>query len=552
MNSSNNNDQIVRSGTVEVKGVGELKVKDLLGSVPGIFKTKRSGGGLGSLGWSRRWVVLRDGSMTFLKNESSHSNPLLVIFTKNICAIGRSEEKEFCLELTYLDDATGRRESLLMWHQHEDDMYEWMEAVEKTSPRLQATLPTGFKHLNHAEFDPATGAFKGLPEQWNQLLGQSKISKEEMKENPEVVLNVLRFYTEENPDKLSPEESGGPDAGKAKDVDAITTGTAALQMAQPNKKPAAPAPPPPPKKKVDGEGERNAMENLRRIVCKDDPMSIYQLVKKIGQGASGAVYNAIDKRTGQKVAVKQMNLAHQPKKELIYNEIKIMKESDHRNIVRFVEAYLVGEAMLWVVMELMEGGPLTDIVESCELEESEIAAICRETLAGLEHLHQREIIHRDIKSDNLLLGKDGHVKLTDFGFCAKLTADRTKRATMVGTPYWMAPEIIKQQPYDKKVDIWSLGIMAIEMIEGEPPYLEEEPLKALYLIATHGKPDLRDPEKCSPALLDFLDRCLQVDPERRSSAAELLQHPFLKIAATPEELVGLLEAAKEGAAATTD
>jgi serine/threonine protein kinase len=136
--------------------------------------------------------------------------------------------------------------------------------------------------------------------------------------------------------------------------------------------------------------------------------------------------------------------------------------------------------------------------------------------------------------------------LADFGFCAKLTEQRSKRATMVGTPYWMAPEVVKQKEYGSKVDIWSLGIMAIEMIESEPPYLNEEPLKALYLIATHGTPRLKHPEKLSKELKAFLSVCLCVDVKSRATANELIEHDFLKTGCTKESLARLLTFRSKG------
>lgn len=308
------------------------------------------------------------------------------------------------------------------------------------------------------------------------------------------------------------------------------------------------------------------MSKLQNVTINRNPTPYFNMIEKAGQGASGSVYLA--ERTqippitetydeeiygniqvGDKVAIKQMILSKQPRKELIINEILVMKDSRHKNIVNFLEAYLKTEDDLWVVMEFMEGGSLTDIIENSPadpithspLTEPQIAYIVRETCRGLKFLHDKHIIHRDIKSDNVLLDNQARVKITDFGFCAKLTDKRSKRATMVGTPYWMAPEVVKQREYDEKVDVWSLGIMSIEMLEGEPPYLNEDPLKALYLIATNGTPKLKYSETLSLEIKRFLSVCLCVDVRYRASTEELLHHSFFEMACEPSDLASLLD-----------
>lgn len=715
---------VVRSGTVSIKEEGTF-----------------------SWIWKLKWLVLREESLSIHKSEGSPVQTAILL--RDITNIERTDLKPYCLLLETKD----KRFYIAL--KNDDEVYKWQDDVYSRSPLMGVSNPTNFVHKVHVGFDPVSGAFTGMPEQWSKLLTKSAITREDYARDPQAVLDVLEFYTDHQKreledlsaparfnagtglggmGKLAPSLSsgastysgasaigsnagssssnlapprpsmkrqdsaqdlgnnggdnftsstevangytggiGGPRApssamgtgvglgggpggniptasrpapsrpllagrpapqppGKGSGGDALPSssdlgarklphgpgggmgGKRSISQeresdrekvkTQPQQRPqprgdlprppgplvpgrsaptngspvTQPAPgaagatvgPPPvkplqPVKKVqvqadDREREKLAklgvagagsvaaaaaalekpkekristmtevqiMEKLRQVVSQEDPKLIYSKIKKVGQGASGHVFVAKTLSTGKKVAIKEMDLSHQPRKELIVNEILVMKESQHPNIVNFLESYLVKSNELWVVMEYMEGGALTDIIENNTLEEDQISSICLETCKGLGHLHSQSIIHRDIKSDNVLLDAQGHVKITDFGFCAKLTDQKSKRATMVGTPYWMAPEVVKQKEYGAKVDIWSLGIMAIEMIENEPPYLDEEPLKALYLIATNGTPTLKKPDALSRELKAFLAVCLCVDVGSRATAKELLEHEFL-------------------------
>ncbi|XP_064484140.1 serine/threonine-protein kinase PAK mbt-like isoform X2 [Ornithodoros turicata] len=278
---------------------------------------------------------------------------------------------------------------------------------------------------------------------------------------------------------------------------------------------------------------------LQMVVSAGDPRDNLDNFVKIGEGSTGIVCIATEKPGGRQVAVKKMDLRKQQRRELLFNEVVIMRDYHHPNIVEMHDSFLVGDE-LWVVMEFLEGGALTDIVTHARMDEEQIATVCKQCLKALAFLHSQGVIHRDIKSDSILLASDGRVKLSDFGFCAQVSPDLPKRKSLVGTPYWMAPEVISRLPYGPEVDIWSLGIMVIEMVDGEPPFFNEPPLQAMRRIRDMPPPKLKNTHKVSPRLQGFLEKMLVRDPGQRATAFELLQHPFLRQAGPPSLLVPLM------------
>ncbi|KAJ7847545.1 kinase-like domain-containing protein [Mycena leptocephala] len=261
---------------------------------------------------------------------------------------------------------------------------------------------------------------------------------------------------------------------------------------------------------------------------------------------SGPVYQATESTTGRIVVITQNDMSNQLK-HLFLNQLSVMKELDHPNIISFIESYLVEPEELWIVTDYVEGGELTEIIRNNRMVEDQMSNICWQTCKGLAYLHSQSIIHRDIRPDNILVDSLGRLKIKGFGFCAKLTEQRPRRASMAGTPHWMAPEVVKQKEYGVKVDVWSLGILAIELtgVENGPPYIDEEPLTVLYAIAANGTPTLKRPEALSPELKNFLALCLCVEVESRGTAIDLLVHPFLQKACDLAGLAPLLRFRKK-------
>ncbi|XP_058680442.1 serine/threonine-protein kinase PAK 3-like [Ammospiza caudacuta] len=291
--------------------------------------------------------------------------------------------------------------------------------------------------------------------------------------------------------------------------------------------------------------EEQGLKTLRSIVSPGRPTGKYTAFEELGRGGFGAVYKALDTSSGQQVAIKIMSLEEEMSEELAANEILAMRDNRSPNIVTYLDSYLV-DAELWLAMEFMDGGTLFDVLRAVYLEEGQIGAVCRECLQGLHFLHSRQVIHRDIKSCNVLVGTDGSVKLGDFGLCAQLSPEHSKRSSSVGTPSWMAPEVVRGEAYGPKVDIWSLGIMGLEMVEGEAPYQREARLRVFELLERNGPPKLQNPRHHSALLRDFLHCCLQADEDRRWSAQELLQvHPFVTSGDPASSLAALIISAKQ-------
>uniref|UniRef100_A0A674NNX9 non-specific serine/threonine protein kinase n=1 Tax=Takifugu rubripes TaxID=31033 RepID=A0A674NNX9_TAKRU len=288
-------------------------------------------------------------------------------------------------------------------------------------------------------------------------------------------------------------------------------------------------------------------EHVHRDV---NPNDIWELIGELGDGAFGKVYKARNKETGVLAAAKQIETKSEEELEDYMVEIDILAKCDHRYIVKLLDAFF-HDNKLWIMIEFCPGGAVDATMLELDrgLTEPQIKVVCRQMLEALTYLHSMKIIHRDLKAGNILLMLDGDIKLADFGVSAKNNKTLQRRDSFIGTPYWMAPEVVmcetmKDAPYDYKADIWSLGITLIELAQIEPPHHELNPMRVLLKIAKSDPPTLEQPHKWSQDFKDFLKRALDKNPESRPSAVQLLEHPFVRSVTSNRPLRELVAEAK--------
>ncbi|XP_040905778.1 STE20-like serine/threonine-protein kinase isoform X1 [Toxotes jaculatrix] len=299
--------------------------------------------------------------------------------------------------------------------------------------------------------------------------------------------------------------------------------------------------------KLGPDKKKKQYEHVHRDV---NPEEIWEIIGELGDGAFGKVYKAQNKQNGTLAAAKVIDTKTEDELEDYMVEIDILASCNHHYIVKLLDAFYF-EGKLWILIEFCAGGAVDAIMLELErpLTEPQIRVVCKQTLEALSYLHENKIIHRDLKAGNVLLSLDGDVKLADFGVSAKNTKTLQRRDSFIGTPYWMAPEVVmcetsKDRPYDYKADIWSLGVTLIELAQIEPPNHEMNPMRVLLKIAKSEPPTLMHPSRWSPEFNDFLRKALDKNVDNRWSAVQLLQHPFVTSVTDSKPLRELIAEAK--------
>lgn len=345
-------------------------------------------------------------------------------------------------------------------------------------------LPKKPQHLLHVHVD-SNGKIQGLPAEWQFALSESGLNADDALKDPEIV-NILTNASEHEEPELP------------------------INIC-------------------------DADINLWDYVKLDqNPRDLFQYVSTLGAGYEGEVHLCKDLRKEQPkdqlVAIKKVELINPAYELKLANEIYVLKSSKSRNIVEYLGSYFLQPTTIWIVMEYMDGGTLSDIVSfygKVAMTEAQLKWAFWNVCRGIQSLHSSQRIHRDIKSSNILLSMSGQVKLGDFGFVAQLDNENSKRRTKLGTPYWMAPEVIEGKKYGKPADIWGLGILLFESVTGHPPYHDLPKLKALLAITKKGCPKLGELPLATNALVDCFNSCVKKKPESRNTVDEILESAWL-------------------------
>ena len=283
------------------------------------------------------------------------------------------------------------------------------------------------------------------------------------------------------------------------------------------------------------EKQQELLEIIQREVNPGNPDEKYRLVSKLGEGGFGSVYRGKTSR-GKDVAIKvvQMNSEHISPE--LANELLILKSHRHRNMVAYIDSF-ISDGSLWLMMEFVDGLSVSELVENYRLKDYIMSKICKGILKALQYLHSWNIIHRDIKGDNIILGLNGDVKLADFGL-SMVEGTNMKGA---GTPSFMAPENFTTNIFTTMIDIWSLGMTVVQMVNGKQPYDHiSSRLGIMQLIASHVMPEIKGEESLSSTTHQFIKSCLKIEPTARPTASKLLQMPFIRIAASTQQLANFV------------
>jgi len=294
------------------------------------------------------------------------------------------------------------------------------------------------------------------------------------------------------------------------------------------------------------EAANNSSESKTLVVKKEselllpgNPKTMFKRMTIAGKGGFGMVFSALSIVDKSKVAIKRMPHATERDKRANLREVQYLLECDQPNIVKCKAAYeCIEDKEIWVVMELMEGGTLDEAVaQGYEFNEKHIAYCAREILTGLQYLHSKSVMHRDLKAANIMMSVEGEIKLIDFGLAIDVSAG--PKVEFAGSPFWMPPEMIRKEPHDEKADIWSMSICILELANKSPPNYEST-LKCMFNAAIGTLPVLNKPEKWSDVFRDFLSKCACFDPKIRFTATQLLKHDFMQRAAKQSDMKQIL------------